>query len=277
MARGPDPNFFGAEMFVAAFVALAAQAVFIALLTAGESTPIKADISDQNSKPMAVAITPVVNDLPLLKLGGKPKPGVLPDMWKRKPPPTPVKTQQKEVENAVTPSTKASATLDAIPDAAVTEAGAAPTDALVVASADPSLSDAAPSDVDPNLSGPGTAAGSENGTEIDPLKGQAIDQYKAELSAWFNARCVFKGKLPFEVLKDLSARVVAHVSAGRTVESWSWVSKSGNDVFDAEVQRAMDGAQSSGAVLPPPPPQYPDILGKPFPLRFACSNEKFCK
>ena len=56
MARRIEPNFHGPEVLVAAFVALAAQAVFIAIFTAGESTPLKADISDENSKPMSVAI-----------------------------------------------------------------------------------------------------------------------------------------------------------------------------------------------------------------------------
>jgi hypothetical protein len=277
MARRDEPNFLGPEVLVAGFVALAAQAVFVALFTAGEATPIKADISDENSKPISVAITPVVNDLPLLKLGGKPKPGQLPDMWKKKPPPKAVKTSQNEAENAITPSTKASDDVSSIPDGAVTEAAVAPTDAEVVGAADPNLADAPPSDVDPNLNGPGSAAGSELGTETDPLKAQAVDQYRAELVAWFQARFNIRGKIPFDVLKSLSAHVVAQIGGDRKVSGWSLTNGSGNDVFDATVKSTMDGIVASGAVLPPPPPAYPDILKSSLPVGFKCTIQKFCE
>ncbi|GAC1364188.1 MAG: hypothetical protein NVSMB47_15850 [Polyangiales bacterium] len=278
MARAYAPQFSGLEIGLACFVACAAQLTFAALLSQSDRHPLNADISDDNSKPMAVAITPVVSDLPLLKLGGKPKPGQLPDMWKKKAKPTPVKTKQNEIENAVTPSTKAEKTVDAIPDAGLTEAGVTPTDAETVAQVDPNMTDAVASDApDPNLNTPGSAAGTENGTEADPLKAQVVDQYRAQLTAWFTARFPIRGKLPFDVLKELYGRVVAHITADRKVGSYEIAKASGNEIFDGELRKAMDAIVASGAVLPPPPPAYPDILGATFPVGFRCNIKQYCE
>ena len=275
----PVRAFEGLEIGLACFVALAAQLAFGAMLSSSEPHTMQADISDDNAKPLAVAITPIVDEevLPTLKLGGKKKKTALPDMW-QKPKPVPLKTKAPEEENAVQPSTKADVDAPSNPDAAVSEAGQEPSDAEVVAKSDqPELDASVESGPDPNLTGEGSAAGSKDGTETDPLKAQAKDLYKAQLSAWFSSRFNIKGKVPFDVLKTLFASATVTVTADRKVGGYSITKPSGNATFDAELEKTLSGIQSSGAVLPPPPPMYPDILGSSVPLGFSCKVQKVCE
>jgi hypothetical protein len=270
-------TFEGLEIGLACFVAVAAQLAFGAMLSASEPSQIKADIGDENAKPMAVAITPIVDEeaLPLLKLGGKKK-AALPDMW-QKPKPVPLKTKENEVENAIKPSTQADPNAPPL-DAAVTEAGQDPSDAEVVAKTDqPELDANVDAGPDPQLTGEGSAAGSKDGTEVDPLKAQAKDMYKAQLSAWFSSRFNIKGKIPFETLKTLFAGATVTVTAERKVGGFTITKPSGNPVFDGELEKTLAGIQASGAVLPPPPPMYPDILGSSVPLGFSCKVQKVCE
>jgi hypothetical protein len=198
-------------------------------------------------------------------------------MW-QKPKPKPLKTKDKEVENAVLPSTKADTSASAIPDAAITEAGQEPSDAEIVGKTDqPPLDADVDAGPDPNLSGTGSAAGSKDGTEEDPLKAQAKDMYKAQLASWFSARFNIKGKVPFDTLKDLYASAVVTVTPERTVGSFTVTKKSGNATFDAEVESSLGGIKASGAVLPPPPPMYPDILGSSIPVGYTCKVKKNCE
>ncbi len=275
----PVRAFEGLEIGLACFVAVAAQLAFGAMLSASDPHTMQADISDDNVKPLAVAITPIVDEevLPTLKLGGKKKKNALPDMW-QKPKPVPLKTKTPEAENAVQPSTKADVDAPSNPDAAVTEAGQEPSDAEVVAKTDqPELDASVEAGPDPNLTGEGSAAGSKDGTETDPLKAQAKDLYKAQLSAWFSSRFNIKGKIPFDVLKTLFASATVTVTADRKVGGYSITKPSGNATFDAELEKTLSGIQSSGAVLPPPPPMYPDILGSSVPLGFSCKVQKVCE
>jgi outer membrane biosynthesis protein TonB len=271
-------TFEGLEIGLACFVALAAQLAFGAVLSASEPSTVQADIGDENAKPMAVAITPIVDEeaLPILKLGGKKK-AALPDMW-QKPKPVPLKTKDKEIENAIQPSTQADPNAAPVLDAAVTEAGQEPSDAEVVAKNDqPELDANVDAGPDPSLTGEGSAAGSKDGTETDPLKAQAKDLYKAQLSSWFSSRFNIKGKIPFDVLKTLFAGATVTVTADRKVGGYTITKPSGNAVFDAELEKTLSGIQSSGAVLPPPPPMYPDILGSSVPLGFSCKVQKVCE
>ena len=278
MSARPVRTFEGLEIGLACFVAIAAQLAFGAVLANSEPHTMQADISDDNVKPMAVAITPMIDEeaLPTLKLGGKKK-NALPDMW-QKPKPVPLKTKEQEIDDAVKPSTKADASAMPSTDAGLTEAGQEPSDAEIVGKTDqPELDASADSGPDPSLTGEGSAAGSKDGTETDPLKAQAKDLYKAQLSAWFSSRFNIKGKIPFDVLKALSAGATVTVTADRKVGSYVITRPSGNAVFDAELEKTLAGIQSSGAVLPPPPPMYPDILGSSVPLGFSCKVQKFCE
>ena len=52
---------------------------------------------------------------------------------------------------------------------------------------------------------------------------------------------------------------------------------SGDPTFDAEVTATLGRIQSSGAELPAPPTDYPDMLGQSLPVGFQCTVEKFCE
>ncbi len=124
-------NFTTAEFTLALLVAVLAQAGGLLLLKSGGGTALHADISDERARPMSVAITPMVDDAPLLKLGSPKQPGKLPDRWIA---PRPV----ERTAAAAFPSPHAQATPQAIPTAAVADAGqkAPSPDAEVVKSAD---------------------------------------------------------------------------------------------------------------------------------------------
>jgi hypothetical protein len=264
-------DFSRLEMSVAAIVALAVESGSVLMLHSEGGTPLSADISDDRAKPMAVAIVPVVDDdLPLLKLGTKSQPGKLPDRWLA---PRPV----ARAAPGAFPSPLAKAVPEAIPDVPVPTANAVP----------PSPSTEPAKQVDlatPGAAGPepvsatlGSPDGVKQGTETDALKAHAVSLYKVQLDNWFSARFVIRGKIPFETLKTLRARVTVSITAQRTVGSFTITSPSGNPAFDDVVRSTMQNIQSSQAELPPPPPLYPDILGTTRPFVFSCVNRSRCQ
>lgn len=246
------------ELVLASGGALLIQAVAAALLAGLGANA--ASVPRQEALPplpSSIAVKPMLDDLPLLKLGGKKRRPKLPDLWEKPPPPV------KQVEARSAPSPDAAKTPDAIPTSSVAlgDAAAPPPDAEIVAKADEDLAqvDAAPPDA-ADIEGPGAAGGVKDGTETDPLKARAVSQYQLKILSWFNAR--FKrpdGELPCEELKTLSAAVSVSVGGDRSVAGYSIVRPSGNAVFDARVRSTMDSIV--GQQLPPPPPLYPDILG----------------
>ena len=248
------------DVAIAVGVAIVVQGAFIALLARGEPKEVLVDLSDDNAKPVSVAITPVPDDLPMLKLGGKKQPGKLPDMWLK-----PKASQKKGGDS--TPSTKADT--EKAPETHG-DAGVA-SDAQ---SLDPVAGDAS---TDPVAQNEGSAAGSKTGTETDPLKAHAVDQYRAQLDAWFSARFNIRGKVPWDKLKDLRATVVIDITADRKVGGYDVVKGSGDDTFDDQLYRDLAKVQVSGAVLPPPPESYPDILGTKLRLSFRCSVRAACE
>ena len=219
-------------------------------------------------EPIPISVTPVIDDTPLLKLGGKVK-TKLPDMWKKQPP-------VQRFEESSAPSTKASKSPDAIPTSKLAkDAAAPPPDAEVAKQVDQVLLDATP-DTKPTVQGEGSPDGVKEGTETDPLKARAVSQYRAKIIAWFNARfkSPTKDEIPCEELTKLRAAVSANVGGDRSVASFSVGRPSGNALFDARVQSTMQG--TIGAELPPPPPLYPDILSTAVSLTFAGRDEA-CK
>lgn len=206
-----------------------------------------------------IAVQPVLDDLPLLKLGSKKdklKPR-LPDMW-RKREPVPV----RRLEERSAPSEKAEDRPDAIPESEIADPDhpAPDEDDEVVKEVDQTLEDQ-PTEETPELSEEGDESGAANGTETDPLKARAVDLYRMKILSWFNAR--FRppvGQVPCDVLKGLSAGVSVQVGGDRSVQSFTVTSPSGNAVFDASVQSTMSALV--GQILPPPPELYPDILGQ---------------
>lgn len=248
------------------------QVVWFLLLSSASPPHIQADISDEATRPMAVAITPV----PVLKYGSL-RPGQLPKAWQRHPSiaPKPV---------GALPSPAAEPTPEAIPDAAVPEVAVRPVvseqgDAGVMTDGS-ELVVAGGIDAGPVGSAsfePGSPEGSEMGTETDPLKARAISMYRGQLAAWFLSRFGIRGKIPFDTLKSLRAVASVSITSDRTVGGFSIGKPSGNDLFDGEVRAALSRVQSSGATLPPPPPLYPDVLGQNISVSFQCTIRSQCE
>ncbi|MGD0529809.1 MAG: hypothetical protein ABSE49_32030 [Polyangiaceae bacterium] len=252
------------EITIACAVALLAQLAFVGAFSLPSPKMVQAEISNDNSQPIAVSITPV------LKLGTK-NPTKLPTQWQRKQPAA-AKTQP-----AALPSPQAEKTPEAIPKTNVPDAAVAP--AAVDASATQAPTTTAPEGgaVATASSTQGSEQGAANGTETDPLKARAADMYRARLASWFAGHFQIRGKVPFDKLKTLHAAAVVTVTGDRKVGSFSVVRPSGDPTFDAEVTATLARIQSSGAELPAPPTDYPDMLGQSLPVGFQCTVEKFCE
>jgi TonB C terminal len=260
-----EPVFKAREVALAGLSAFLVEGVILLIWIyagAGSAHVNAAALEEPRETP--IMVKPVMDDLPLLKLGGK-KRAKLPDMWKKQAP-------VQRFEETSAPSAKASKSPEALPSSKLTpiDASAPPPDAETAKQVDQQLTDAAP-DAKPTVEGEGTADGVKEGTEADPLKARAVSQYQAKLRAWFDAR--FRppdppeDKAACEALRKLGASVSVSVSGERTVGGYSIGAPSGNAAFDDRVRAMLDGAK--GETLPPPPPLYPDILGQSLPLRLS--------
>lgn len=262
-----EPVFKSREVALAALLALLVEGGMLLLwVYAGAGTAHVAAAPIEGPKEIPIAVKPVVDETPLLKLGGKKK-AKLPDMWKKQAP-------VQRFEESSAPSAKASKSPEAIPSSklAPLDASAPPPDAELAKQVDQQLTDAAP-DAAPTVEGEGSPDGVKEGTEADPLKARAVSAYYGKLQGWFNARFRPPSEgAPCAELKKLGASVVVTVSGERSVGGYSLVKPSGNADFDARVRSMLDGAQ--GEQLPPPPPLYPDILGQSLPLRLTGQNVK---
>ena len=261
-STGLEPVFKAREIALAFLLAFLVEAgILLIWIYAGAGSAHVNAAPLEGPKEIPIKVKPVMDDLPLLKLGGKKK-AKLPDMWKKQAP-------VQRFEESSAPSAKASKSPAAIPSTKLTpiDASAPPPDAETAKQVDQQLTDAAPA-TKPTVEGEGTADGVKEGTEADPLKARAVSAYRAKLSGWFNAR--FRppeapaDKAACEELRKLGASVVVSVSGDRTVAGYSVGKPSGNAAFDERVRTMLDGTK--GETLPPPPPLYPDILGESLPL-----------
>jgi hypothetical protein len=256
-------EFEAQEITIACAVALLAQLGFVLAFSLPSPKLVQADISNDNARPIAVAITPV------LKLGTK---NPLPNQWTRKKP------VAAKSEPAALPSPQAEKTLESIPKTNVPDASVAPVAVDAGAHAQPNVTEVdAGAAVSTAASTQGSEQGAANGTETDPLKGRAADMYRAQLASWFAARFQIRGKVPFDKLKTLHASAVVSVTPDRKVGSFSVVRPSGDPTFDAEVQATLARIQASGAELPAPPPMYPDMLTSSLPVGFQCTVQRLCE
>jgi hypothetical protein len=260
-----EPVFKAREIALAWVLAFLVEAsILLIWIYAGAGSAHVTAAPVEAPKETPIKVKPVMDDLPLLKLGGKKK-AKLPDMWKKQAP-------VQRFEESSAPSAKANKSPDAIPSSKLTplDASAPPPDAETAKQVDEQLTDAAP-DAAPKVEGEGTADGVKEGTEADPLKARAVSAYRAKLAAWFNARFhppeAPSDKAACEEMKKLSASAVVNVSGERTVGGYTLVRPAGNQAFDERVRAALDGAR--GEALPPPPPLYPDILNDSLPVRLT--------
>ena len=262
-------TFDAQDITLACAVALFVQVAFVVAFSLPAPAMVEADISNENAKPIAVAITPI------LKLGSQ-TPNAKPSPWVRRKPPPP-KTQ------GPTPSPLAEKTPEAIPTAKKPES--APT---VDAGKPQPLASAAPTETPltppaesataaPAASTEGSEQGASNGTEADPLKAHAVDMYRVQLAQWFVSRFGIRGKIPFDRLKGLAGVATVTVTPDRKLGSFSIVKPSGDSTFDDEVRATLSHIEGSGTELPAPPPAYPELLGKSFPIQFRCNIQKMCE
>lgn len=253
-------TFSSREIALASLLAALVQGAFLTLLAlAGDSrAKVKEEIVLLPNE-VPIEVMPVLDELPLLKLGSKKmdKPR-LPEMW-RKNAPRPV----KRYEERSAPSAEAEDKVEEIPESKLADKKheAPPEDAEIVKELDPELID---EEVEPEKEVPlneeGAADGVAEGTETDPLKARQVDLYRRKIAAWFNQHFHPPvDAIPCEVLKGLTAGVSVSVGADRRITGFSMTSPSGNGTFDSKVNGMMAGL--SGQQLPPPPPLYPDILG----------------
>ena len=264
-AGAASPVYKAREIALAALLAFLVEAgILLIWIYAGAGNVHVNAAALEAPKEIPIAVKPILDDTPLLKLGGKKK-AKLPDMWKKQAP-------VQRFEESSAPSAKASKSPEALPSSklAPLDASAPPPDAEIAKQVDQQLTDAAP-EAAPTAEGEGAADGVKDGTEVDPLKARAVSAYQAKLSAWFNAR--FRppdppeDKAACEELKKLSASAVVNVSGDRTVSGYSVTRPSGNSAFNERVRGALDGAR--GESLPPPPPLYPDILNDSLSVRLS--------
>jgi len=258
-------------MLAGAGTAVIEAGLFALAIAAGASSARV--VPHEAPPPMSIPISvrPVLDDAPVLKLGGKTVKTKLPDMWRKQAP-----VQRFEEKSA--PSPKAAKTPSAIPTTPLAKPDAGPPpppDAAVAKQVDQVLTDAA-APVTPTVQGEGSPDGVKEGTETDPLKARAISQYHAKILAWFNARFKSPGKdeIPCEELTKLRASFAVNISGERAVAGFTQHKASGNAVFDTRAQSTMQG--TVGAELPPPPPLYPDILGSSISVTFAGRDDE-CK
>jgi len=261
-------SFLASEVIVAAGAAVIIEAALAILVVTATNHQKIHPREDASAESEPIEVKPVLDDVPLLKLGSKKMRAKLPDMWMKKPP-------IKRYEAASAPSPKAEATKEKIPDTPLVKpnAEAPPPDAAIAKRVEEvtHTPDAGrPKKVaEQNLPTEGAEDGVKEGTETDPLKAFAVSQYRSKISAWFNAR--FKkptGEIPCEELKKLRASVSANIGGERTVTGYSISKPSGNAIFDGRVKATLDGIVGSGAELPPPPPNYSDILGTSLAVSF---------
>lgn len=261
MATSRLPAFSQGEILLAAILGCVIEGLLLgAVIWAGDSaTTIVAQPEEPPEQLVPIEVTPVLDELPLLKLGSKKVKPKLPDMWKKRPP-RPV----RRLEERAAPSETAPDDPEEIPESKLADKKHdAPTEEdEIVKEVDEELEQPEePPEETPEVEGEGAEDGSEEGTEADPLKARAVNLYKVKIAGWFNAR--FRppeGQIPCEELKKLSAGVAVSVGGDRSITGFQVSSPSGNAVFDAKVQATMNNLV--GQQLPPPPQLYPDILGQ---------------
>jgi hypothetical protein len=211
---------------------------------------------------MAIAVQPVIDDVPLLKLGSKPQKYKLPEMWKK---PDPV----KRYEDKSAPTVDAQKNPEKLPENEVAQADEAPApeDAELAKEVDEDIPEVDEKKEEPNLQEEGAADGVREGTETDPLKAFVISQYRIKIIGWFKAGFSPPSQIDCETAAGLRTKVVAQIGSDRSVVSYTLSSASGNAIFDSRVSSHMD--RKKGQQLPPPPPNYADILDSVVNLNFS--------
>lgn len=258
-APSSERAFTSGELRMAVALALLIQLIFFSLLALFGNTRgavVHEQVPELTEIP--IAVQPVLDELPLLKLGSKQKVKPrLPSMWKKRAP-VPI----KRYEERSAPSADAPDDVEKIPESKLADKDheAPPEDAEIVKELEQDLEEPEKDQERPEFDEEGAEDGSEFGTETDPLKARQVDLYRNKIAGWFNARFTQPtDQIPCAELKKLTAAVAISVNGNRVITGFTLTSPSGHATFDARVQSSMRALV--GEQLPPPPPLYPDILG----------------
>lgn len=252
------------ELVAAVTLASLVQAALVVLLvTAGGGRSLQAK-EEEVAREVPIAVNPVIDDLPLLKLGSKQKPR-LPQMWQPKPKPKP------RYEDKSAPSPVAEKEPEKLPENEVAKGDEkpAPEDAELAKKVDEDIpEDVTTDDEELEMAEEGAEDGVAEGTETDPLKAFVVNQYRMKIIAWFKAGFIVPtDQLDCDTLAGLNTKVVAQVGPDRSLAGYAVSGPSGNAVFDGRVKSHMD--RKVGGQLPPPPPKYSDILEATVHLNFS--------
>lgn len=267
-ASSSVPAFSSGEWMAAIVFALITEAILgVILVTAGAAGSIKPE--EENAElETPIQVLPVIDDVPLLKLGSK-KESQLPQMW-RKPKP------KRRYEDKSAPAVDAKKELDKLPENEVAKGKevAAPEDAELAKKVDEDIPEEENPEETPQPN-EGAEDGVKEGTETDPLKAFVVSQYRMKIIAWFKAGFVLP-EMDEATMCGLLTRVRATVGSDRSVTGYT-LQPSGNAAFDARVRSHMD--KKVGQPLPPPPPNYNDILESIVTPTFSgetkgCKNKK---
>ena len=268
--RDPLSDFRASELVAAAlcsFAMLVGAGLALRAATQGRL----ADVPEiDRGTAIPVRIVPVLDlDAPLLKLGGKRDSMRLPDRWVRQKPKTRVEEKSfvspnagKREEDAPPPDVKVAdaGTKPPPPDAEITKQVDAPA-ALELDAGPPA-----------NVDQAGHADGVKEGTELNPLKGRAVDLYRAKIAAWFSSRFGVHGSgLAKEELVRYRVHVTVEVGPGHVVRGYS-ITPSGSAVFDGAARAALEGAK--GQSIPPPPENYPNVEQSQINVTFVCRENR---
>lgn len=221
---------------------------------------------------MRIAVKPML-DAPLLKKGTQTpaaSPPKLPDMWK---PPEPKPRVESKPAPTVQPK-KPSENADPKPNKPDEKPVPETPQARRVDDMVKKMQREAEDQSEPQQTEKGGEDGVKEGTETDPLKARAVDQYSAKLINWFRQGfSVPVDEIDCDTLVGLEAKVTARIGPNREVTGYTMKS-SGNQVFDERVRAAME--MHVGQSVPPPPPNYPNLLEPTVFPTFQGKNEK-CK
>jgi hypothetical protein len=223
---------------------------------------------------MRIAVNPIL-DAPPAKLGSPTPPPKLPEMWK---PPDPM----RRVEPKPTPAAEPRKPLDPPDPRPSDKPSERPPPATpqakrvddMVKKMQQEAEVANPTEERPTQTEQGLEDGIKEGTETDPLKARATDSYRVRLQKWFQQGFSAPvDELDCETLLKLRSKVKAQINANREVTEYA-MEPSGNEIFDQRVRAAME--MHVGQAVPPPPPNYPELLERVFYPTFVGENEK-CK
>lgn len=254
------------ELSVAVATAVLLQFLFFALLVwAGKSEAQIKRVEPPTVPGIPISVTPVLDDLPLLKLGSKNRvKKKLPDMWKKAEP-----SLVKRYEERSAPSTKAEDKTEELPTSPLADADheAPKEDDPLAKEVDQKLEEAENPE-EPVLNQEGEADGSKDGTETDPLKARWRDQYKQKILGWLQLKLKRPtDEVPCEELQKLSSSATVFIGPDRVVTQVQVSAASGNAAFDKAVQSAI--GRTTGSSLPPPPPLYGEIQFTELKVRYS--------